>query len=91
MSCSDGLFVVPLWYVEVERRPGSSWLRREWPKVCENGIFARPDPLALPMLITSLDAFLESGLRSRLLRADFSRLVLVGAVVIMVGAITPTC
>lgn len=89
MSCSDGLFVVPLWYVEVERRPGSSWLRRVWPKVCESGVFVRPDPLALPMFTTSRDAFLESGFRSRLLRADFSRLVFVGAVVIIVGAITP--
>lgn len=41
----------------------------------------------MPIVITSRDVFLESGFRSRLLRADFSKLELVGAVVIIVGAI----
>lgn len=87
MSCSEGLFVVPLWYVDVDSRPGSSWLRREWPpNVCENGNLVWPDPLPLPVFIVSLEAFLEIGSLNLLLRADFSKLELVGAVVIIVGA-----
>lgn len=86
MSRSVWRYTGPLRYEEVESRPGSSLKAEEPAKACGYGPLENVESCVFPNPSASFDFFFVRGNPIFVFRADLSRLVEVGAVVIMVGA-----